>query len=178
MFLCYGFYFIAIMAHIVPHATDLGIPATSAANILAIIGGASIAGKFGLGCVSDRIGTKQVFVISYILMSASMFWLMSVTGTWMLYLFAFAFGLAYGGCASVHSPIIAVLFGMRSHGLILGVIHSAFTIGATAGPVVTGYIFDVTGSYKIAFWVFAVLSIVALILILLLKPTRNESGWR
>ncbi len=35
----------AIMVHIVPHAAELGFSTISAANILATIGGASVAGK-------------------------------------------------------------------------------------------------------------------------------------
>lgn len=42
-----------IMVHIVIHATGLGIPAISAANILAIIGGASVAGRVIMGSLAD-----------------------------------------------------------------------------------------------------------------------------
>ena len=72
-----GFCVFAIMVHIVPHAAELGISAISAANILATIGGASIVGKVLLGRAADRIGSRQNFIIGFILMSAALFWVIT-----------------------------------------------------------------------------------------------------
>ena len=76
---CSGFWFSAIMVHFVPHAIDLRIPAVSAANILAVMGGISILGNYVLGGVGDRIGNRKVFIIGFILLAASLFWLVSAT---------------------------------------------------------------------------------------------------
>ena len=46
--------------------SDLGIPAISAANILAAMGGMSIVGNFVLGNLGDRIGNRQLFIIGFI----------------------------------------------------------------------------------------------------------------
>ena len=174
MFFCFGFGLFTIMVHIVPHATELGISAASAATILATIGGMSIVGKVVLGSAVDRIGSRQGFAIGFILMAAALFWLVPATEAWILYLFAVAFGFAYGGCATSESPLVAVLFGLRSHGLLFGAINFSFTIGAAAGPLLAGYIFDVTGSYQVAFLVCAIIGIAGLILTLLLTPIRGE----
>jgi MFS family permease len=172
MFLSLGFCIFAIMVHIVPHATDLGISTSSAANILATIGGMSIVGKVGLGIVADRIGNRWALIIGFILMSTSLFWLMPAREAWMLYLFAVVYGFAYGGSTTVESPLVADLFGLSSHGLIMGVTGLGFTIGAGAGPFVAAYIFDVTGSYQMAFLICAVVSLVGLILTVFLTPTK------
>ena len=71
------------------------------------------------------------------------------------------------------SPITAWLFGVASHGLIYGVIHVGFTIGAAAGPFVTGYIFDLTGGYQVAFLTCAALSFLGLILSMTLRPVKK-----
>jgi len=174
MLLCFGFCVLAILVHIVPHATELGISAASAANILATYGGVSIVGKVVLGSAADRIGNKRTFIIGFILMAAALFWLVPATEAWMLYLFAIVFGFAYGGCAASESPLVAALFGLRSHGLIFGVIGFGFTTGAAIGPFVAGYIFDVAGSYQVAFLVCAAIGIVGLILTALLTPTKTS----
>ena len=77
---------------------------------------------------------------------------------------------AYGGCAVSQSPLVAALFGLRSHGLILGVVDLGFTIGAALGPLLAGYIFDATNGYRIAFLVCAAIAAVGVILTVILKP--------
>jgi MFS family permease len=113
------------------------------------------------------------------LASATLFWLVSITEVWMFYLFVGVFGIGYGVCFTSESPLVAWLFGVSSHGLLLGIISFGFTIGAAIGPLLTGYIFDVTGSYQAAFLTFAVLSVVGLILMVLIRPigsTINKAG--
>jgi MFS family permease len=172
MIFCFGFGVFSIMVHIAAHATELGISPSSAANILATIGGVSIIGKVLLGRVADTIGSRKVFLIGFSLMAVALLWLVPSRMAWMLYAFAVLFGFAYGGCVVAESPLVAALFGLESHGLILGVIAFGFTVGGAFGPWLTGYIFDVTSSYQAAFLGCAVLSLVGLFLTAVLKPGR------
>ena len=121
MFFCFGFSALAIIVHIAPHVTELGISATTAANIMAAFGGASIVGMVAMGSTADRIGNRRAFIVGFILISAVLLWLIPATQVWMLYLFATVFGLAFGTIAASESPLVAALFGLRSHGLIMGV---------------------------------------------------------
>ena len=175
-YICLGFAMFTILVHIAPHATDLGFSAATAANILAAAGGAGVIGRLLLGGVADRIGNRQVFILGFVLMAASLFWLITATETWTLYLLAAVFGFATGGCAVSSSPLVAELFGLRSHGLILGVINLGYCIGAAAGPFLAGYIFDVTGSYSVAFLACAAASVVGLILSAILRPTKTSES--
>ena len=163
-----------VMVHIVIHATGLGISATSAAGILVLIGGVSIAGKVIMGGIADRIGNKSAFIISFIVMSASFFWLIVAREMWMLYVFGIILGFAYGALSPLMSPMVAELFGLTSHGAIFGVTFLAAEIGEAVGPVLTGSIFDVTSSYQWAFLLCAVLSVVGIILSSLLRPADGE----
>jgi len=175
MFFCLGFCVYTIIVHIVLHAIGLGISSTSAADILATIGGLSIVGRIVLGSAGDRFGNRLVFVIGFILIAATLFWLVSAEEAWGLYLFAAVFGLAFGGCITSQSPLVAGLFGLSSHGLILGVINLlGFTLGAAVGPFIGGYIFDITGSYQLAFIVCGAMSVVGLILTALLRPIEKS----
>jgi MFS family permease len=174
MVFCLGFCLYVILVHIAPHATDLGFSAATAANILATIGGVGVIGRVVLGGAGDRIGNRQVFIIGFVLMAAALFWLLPATEAWALYLFAAVFGFAAGGCVISESPLVAELFGLRAHGLILGVSTFGFCIGAAVGPFVAGYIFDVAASYHVAFVVCAVISVIALILTVLLTPTKTS----
>jgi len=176
IFFCFGFGAFAIIVHIVPHAIELGISATSAAAILSCRGGMGLVGNYVLGGVADRIGNRQIFIVGFIMILAALLWLVPARELWMLYLFAVIFGFAVGGMAASESPLVAGLFGLTSHGLIYGVAHLGFTAGAAVGPVAAGYIFDLTGNYQVAFLVCAAFSIVGIILAAILRPTKRAHG--
>lgn len=173
IFFCYGFGAYAIVVHIVQYAIDLKMSPVSAANILAVRGAMVILGNYILGALADRVGNRQIYIIGFIMTSAALLWLSLAEKEWMLYLFMVVAGFASGGMAASESPLTARLFGISSHGLIYGVVHVGFTIGAAAGPFITGYIFDLTGNYQSAFLTCAALGIIGLILTIILRPTTK-----
>jgi MFS family permease len=162
-----------IMVHIVAHATDLGMSVTSAANILAFIGGLGIAGRIIMGSAADRIGAKLGLVINFTLHAVALFLVVGAKEAWMLYLFGAIFGFGMGGFIPVHSLIIADLFGLGSHGVLFGLTMLGVTVGLGVGSFLAGRIFDITGSYSWAFLISAVAMVIAVILSLLLKPARK-----
>lgn len=173
MVFCFGFCAYIIMVHIVPHATELGISAAGAANILAVIGGVATLGRMVLGGSADRIGNRQVFMIGFAAIVAGLFWLLRSGEAWELYLFSVLFGFGFGAGVS-NSPLVAELFGVGSHGLILGVNVLGYSMGAAAGPLLAGYLFDITGSYRAAFYVCALAGALGLLLTALIKQVRRE----
>jgi len=174
MFFCFGYSMHAITVHIVIHATGLGISLVDAAKILVVIGGLNIVGRLVMGVGSDRIGNKRGLIIAFVLLSAGVLWLQFARELWSLQLFAVLFGLANGGVIVLMSSVGADLFGLRSHGAILGIYTFLFSVGGAIGSVVSGRIFDITNSYQLAFWVFAALGIAGLILSLFLKPISGK----
>ncbi len=176
VFFSFGFNLYTIMVHIVPHAIELGISPIIAASIIAIIGGVNAAGRIIIGSAGDRIGNKRCLIISFILIAVALVWVMAAKEVWMFYLFAVVFGFGYGGLAALMSPVPAELFGLRSLGVIVGVTMFSFTVGGAIGPVLAGSIFDITGSYQLAFLISTGVSIIGLILSLLLKPISRQGG--
>ncbi|MBW1785160.1 MAG: MFS transporter [Deltaproteobacteria bacterium] len=170
---CFGFCVFSVMVHMVPHAMETGFSSAGAAGILATIGGLSVLGKIVLGQVADRVGNRTIFIYGFAFMAASLLWLTAFDGRLILILFAVVFGVAYGGCVTMESPMVVDLFGLRSHGLILGGIALGFTLGGAIGPWLTGLLFDVKGSYAMGFLACTLLSVVGLVLLLLLKIEKN-----
>ena len=171
--LAYGYSIGSMMVHIVPHAIDTGISAVSAANVMAAMCGTSIISNYALGSLADRIGNRQVFIISFTLMTLGLVWLYFAGELWMLYCFAVIFGFGMGGLTA-ESPLVADLFGLQSHGVIYGFIHISFTFGGAIGPFVSAFIFDVTDNYRLAFLVCAVLNISVIILTTRLRARKNR----
>jgi len=174
MYLCTGFCFSTMIVHIVPHATDLGISAATAAVILAVSGGTSIAGNLVLGSAGDRSGNRPVYFIGLILIAAAYFWLTPAAEAWQLYLFSSVIGFACGGCVALQPSLVAGLFGLKSHGLLFGIAGLGHTTGAALGGFLAGYIFDVTGSYQTVFIICAAVAIIGLILTAALHPLSTE----
>ena len=168
----------AIWVHIVIHAIDLGISAISASQILAIMGGAGIAGRILIGSVADKIGYKPALLISFSLMSASFLWLPVAKELWALNLFAAIFGFGTAGLIVLESPLIARLFGLGSLSAIMGSVEFVGTALSTPSSIVAGYIFDIMDSYQLAFLICAGVSVIGLILSSLLKtnPIINKGG--
>jgi len=69
---------------------------------------------------------------------------------------ALLFGLSYGGWVMIYPVITSRLFGTKNSGAILGALCAIAGIGGV-GPYVAGYIYDVTGSYDLAFLISGVL---------------------
>ncbi len=169
---------ITVLFHIIPHAMDLGISSSNAANVLATVGAVSIAGRFVMGAAGDKIGTKSALVICFLCLTIGLIWLQLSDRLWMLLLFAVIHGFAHGGFFTLISPLLADLFGTRSHGVIFGLVFSISTVGSAIGPVVAGYMFDRTASYDIIFLVLTGMSIPGLIATALLKPVIGTHNRR
>ena len=163
-----------ILMHIVQHAIDLGMSAADAASILATIGGASIGGRMLMGAASDRIGSRKALLICLSLLLIGLIWLQISKTLWMFYVFACVHGFAHGGFFSLGSPLVAKLFGTRSHGLIFGFVIFSSTIGGAIGPVMAGHLFDVSKSYQLVFWILAALSLGGILLTASLQPIGRK----
>ena len=100
-------------------------------------------------------------------------WLIVARTPWMLYVFAIVYGFAYGGWIPMFPAIMGDLFGMGSLGAVLGALQVGNGIGGSTGPFVAGLIFDITGSYFLAFLTVSVLFFVAAGLILSVKQPRK-----
>jgi MFS family permease len=164
---------LTVLVHVVIHATGLGVSSKSAASIIAIIGGLSVVGMNCAGSTADRIGNKRTFIICFILMAVSFVVLLAAGAEWSLYLFSVIFGLAYGGMQVLFSPMVAELFGMTSHGVILAGAALIGGFGAALGPLVSGHIFDLTKGYGWAFFTCLIMTLLSVMLASLLKPVRK-----
>lgn len=149
MFCAYSQFF--ILAHIVPHATDVGISDGEAALLLGLIGGVGIPGRILMGMASDRLGRKGTVIFCSLVMALALVWLTQSTTLWMFNVFAVVYGFSFGGRTSALPTLISETFGPRSFGKTIGLLEASWGVGAAVGPAIGGYIFDLTGGYGTAF---------------------------
>lgn len=162
---------ITVPVHLVVHGRDLGLETTTAAWLLSVSGGASVAGRLTVGAFVDRIGGRRAYTLCFSALIAALTALALIRTPEPLFLAVACYGFAHGGFFTVVAPTVAEHFGLRAHGAIFGAIVFFGTLGAAAGPVAAGWIFDVTGAYTLAFAVLAGAAVVGLGLSVLL-PAR------
>lgn len=176
VYFCFLFCLDSILAHIVIHAIGLRISATSAANILAIIGGMSIIGRLVMGVFADRAGSKSTVIIGLTILIMALLWLQIAGVVWMLYLFAAMFGFTFGGLLVSFPLITAERFGLTSHGTIFGTISFSAIMGGALGAVLVGRIFDITSSYQLGFLICIAASAIGFILALFSRPIHKTEA--
>lgn len=157
--------------HLVPYVTDpgIGLSAVVGATLLSTIGWSNMAGKVILGNLSDRIGSHATLALCYGCAGLSMIWLIFARELWGLYLFAAVLGFFYGGWIPMQAAFAGSIFGLSSMGAILGALQMGTSIAGPTGAIVAGYIYDVTGSYYIAFLIGAALFFNAATLVFLVR---------
>lgn len=144
-----GSYFIT--AHIVAYATDIGISPTLAALVLTVMGIGGIAGTLLAWSMTVKLGDRVTFILLLASQTVALFLLIWATKFWLLSALILIFGFAFSAAVPVRTAMVARFFGGRSIGIIMGFASFAWSAGGMTGPVLAGYVFDLSQSYNIAF---------------------------
>jgi len=172
---CFIFIIQVMMAHIAPHAVDVGISATLAASIVSIWAAVSLFGRNTAGFLSDRIGATLSIVLYLGVMALALLWLLFATDIWMFYLFAVIYGIAYGGVVPLQTLVTGELFGIRYLGAVMATLMLIGSAGGALGAPLAGTIFDINGSYQLAFIICLVMVILGIIFsIILVRQQRKQ----
>lgn len=150
--------------HQVAYLVDHGLTAIVAATVVGAVGAASIAGKTGLGWLSDRMEREVVYCIGVGIMVASAFVLLAMghaPSAWAAYGYALLLGVGYSVTATLTPAMVSDRFGGPSFGPIVGAGLFFAAVGSAMGPWLAGRVFDATGSYAIPFLAAAACGVIA-----------------
>lgn len=163
-----------IVVHIVIDAVGVGAAAAAAAFILTIIGITNTMGRLTISRLADRIGGRGVLALCMILQAVLLIVLGSANNLPTFYIAGAVYGALYGSVQPVVPTLTGNYFGTRNMGAIYGMLNFGYLSGAAIGPLLAGYVFDITDSYYTAFIIGATLSIVAFALCLLLRRPERK----
>ena len=165
---------IAFLVHQISFLSQyLGI--SGAATAVSITAGASIIGRLWLGTFVDRCDKRYVIMVCFLIQGIAVFTLAHFQHVAILYLGTLAFGLTMGSIIMLLSLITGECFGLVSFATVSG-LAGVFTMsGAAFGPSIAGFIFDATGSYQMAFTIFAAMSVAAILVIYFAKPPTPDN---
>ena len=154
-FFLWGIGLYMVLAHGVKFAEDAGFSSMVAASAFALFGFVSIAGQL-CSSISDKIGRETALTISVALAifgTAAMLLVKDASQLWLIYVFPVCAGFATG----IFSPVMIVgtgdIFRGRNVGTLTALLMTGSGLGGAIGPWLGGYIYDMTGSYHIAFYI-------------------------
>jgi MFS family permease len=145
-----------VTTHQVAHMIEAGIEPRWAAAAFGVMGLLSAFGRAGFGALSDRLGRIPAALSSYVataLGTLALLLLAPGSSPWLLYAFVACFGLTLGARGPIIAVLAADLYRGRTYGTVLGVITLGNRLGSAMGPWLGGVIYDLTGSYRVAFGV-------------------------
>ncbi|MCZ6736083.1 MAG: MFS transporter [Planctomycetota bacterium] len=137
--------------HIVPYATDLGHPAARGAEMLSLMLAGGIASRVASGVLADYIGGVRTLLLSSALQCVALVFYLPFDGLASLYVVSLIFGLSQGGIIPNYVIIIREYMPAREAGQRVGVVIMATIVGMAIGGWLSGWIYDLTGSYQAAF---------------------------
>jgi MFS family permease len=152
-----------VQSHFVPAAHDHGMPATTAASLLAIVGIFDIAGTIFSGWLTDRVDPRLLLVAYYTLRGASLFLLVPLFGSDLnasMFAFVIFYGLDWVATVPPTMALCRAAFGARAP-IVFGWVFASHQLGAAAAALVAGLVRDALGSYDLAWYGGAVLCVIA-----------------
>ncbi len=164
-----------VLGHQIKFVEDFGLSGIFAASIFSLFGICMFLGQL-CSSVSDWIGREAVVAAANALAVAGLLALLSFTpesGVWRLYAYAISFGLGAGLFTPTIFAGAADIFYGRSLGTVGGVILMGMGAGAAFGPWLGGFLYDVSGSYRIAFSLCLSFFVVSLLAFTLAAPRKG-----
>jgi MFS family permease len=150
-FVC-GFHIAMLTVHLPSFVTDAGLKPEHGMTALALIGLFNVIGTFGAGWLGGRLSKKYLLSTIYLiragLISMLVFWPLSPAT---LYVFACGIGLLWLGTVPLTNGLVQQIFGMRYAAMLSSIVFFGHQIGSFVGVWGAGYLYDTTGSYKLAF---------------------------
>lgn len=162
--------------HCIPFLTDRGMDPLEAAATMSVYIMASIPARFLGGALIDRVRTRNMryaLAGSFALQCAGVtLFLFNQESMAVLYTFFVLYGIGMGAVMPMTPVLRARYFGRKSFGTIAGWSRALTIPVGVIGPVLAGWIFDTTGSYEIAFLLFAVTLAMAVVIMLFVTPPK------
>lgn len=137
--------------HIVAYCMDLGYGVARGADMLSIMLAAGVVSRIGSGFLADRIGAVKTLLIGSALQCVSLLFYIPFDGLASLYVVSLIFGLSQGGIVPCYAIIVRDYMPAREAGQRVGIVLMATIFGMAVGGWMSGWIYDLTGSYAAAF---------------------------
>jgi MFS family permease len=158
---------VAVQQNLVLYLRGQGVSPARAALALSVAVWSSAPGKILSGAIADKFSARLGVVFSVLCIGLGIITLLGTpASSGVIFLFAFVFGLGYGGIFNATPTIVFEYFGARGVGAVMGMFLVFFGLGTSSGGLLAGYLFDRTHRYAVPFSLDLALACAALLLLL------------
>jgi MFS family permease len=137
--------------HIVALCVGLGFGPAVGAQMLALMLLGGVASRIVSGLLADKLGGVRTLLIGSCLQCLALFLYLPAGGMVSLYLVSMVFGLSQGGIVPSYALIVREYMPAKEAGARVGFVLMATILGMALGGWMSGWIYDVSGSYTLAF---------------------------
>jgi MFS family permease len=137
--------------HLVAYCADLGYGIVAGAEMVSLMLAGGVVSRLASGMIADRIGGILTLLAGSVLQCLALFLYIPFDGLASLYVVSAVFGLAQGGIVPCYAIIVREYLPAREAGERVGIVILATVVGMAAGGWMSGWIYDLTGSYRAAF---------------------------
>jgi len=145
--------------HLVAFLEGLRYSPQSATLVVSIVLGMAAVGKAAMGALGDRIGGKNALAIGFVMIAGGVVILLNAGRAAMLVLWLIVVGIAGAAPVALVPMVTAETFGLKRFGTLFGWLGTVVTVGLFIGPLLVGWLTDVTGSYTTPFEVCALIAL-------------------
>ncbi|XVS65694.1 MFS transporter [Actinosynnema sp. CA-299493] len=164
--------------HFIPAAHDHGMPTTTAAGLLALVGIFDIVGTVLSGWLTDRVDSRILLAVYYVLRGASLLVLPQLFHDSVhpsMLVFIIFYGLDWVATVPPTVALCRQVFGLSAP-VVFGWVFASHQIGAAIAATAAGLTRDHFGDYAPAWYVAGVLSIGAAFLSMKIKRSPALAG--
>ncbi|WP_282118635.1 MFS transporter [Ruegeria atlantica] len=137
--------------HIVSYCVGLGYGPTVGAEMLSLMLFGGVISRVISGMVADQLGGVLTVLIGSVLQCLALFLFLPYDGMVSLYLISLLFGLSQGGIVPGYALVVREYMPPREAGARVGFVMMMTIMGMALGGWMSGWIYDVTGNYQLAF---------------------------
>lgn len=157
------------LIHMVPRLTDQGFDLAAASLVMSVTAALGIAGKLIYGYLADRWEVRKALWLGIAFQIAGQLIMLLQPNYYGFMLGAALFGFGMGGVVPMQGAAVGAAFGRESFGRVLGAMRLPMVFLQVLGTPFAGLVFDATGNYDLAVYVFLGLYILAALAVLGLR---------
>ena len=176
MSIAMGFGQLAMSAsiHQIPAMTSFGVSRETAALIILGASLISMVGRLGSGFIGDSLDKRRIIALAFACQFIGITAFAFTGSIWNLIVFMVFWGVGWGGSVPVRFALVADYFGRRSFGSIMGLMSTVTTIFGVIGPVLVGWQWDLSGSYRNGFLIIAATVLITIPLVLTMTDPSSD----